>query len=68
MQVRLRVDLTGLRDGAPWPPRGHLLDLPDDEAAALCAAGIADPVASERPPERAVPPTDDVQTRQGARP
>jgi len=56
VKVRLRAQITGLRDGRPWPAVGTLLELPDDEAAALCKARLADPVASERPVERAVPP------------
>jgi hypothetical protein len=57
MLIRLRAEITGTRNGQPWPAKGSLVELPDDEAAALCKARLADPVASDRPPERAVPPT-----------
>lgn len=57
MKVRMRVDVSGTRDGRPWPPRGEVADLPDDEAAALCAAAMADPVAEpDGDVEKAVPP------------
>jgi hypothetical protein len=45
MQVRMKVDVSGTRDGAEWPPRGSVVDLPDDEAAHYCANGMAEPVA-----------------------
>ena len=41
MKVRLRLQLTGTRDGEPWPPPGTVVDLPDHEAADLVAAGLA---------------------------
>jgi len=63
MQIRLRAQITGLRDGQPWPAAGVLVELPDDEALALCKARLADPVASERPVERAVPPAAAVERR-----
>jgi len=37
----MKVDVTGTRNGDPWPARGEEIDLPDDEAKDLCAAGIA---------------------------
>lgn len=40
----MKVDVTGTRNGDPWPPRDEVVDLPDDEARDLCAAGIAEPV------------------------
>ena len=52
MKVRMSVALSGTRDGADWPPPGAQLDVPDDEGASLCAAGLAVPVKVE--PERAV--------------
>jgi hypothetical protein len=57
------VDLSGTRDGRPWPRRGSVVDLPDSEAAEYCAAGMAMPVVSEPDVETAVPPTDDVELR-----
>jgi hypothetical protein len=44
VKVKMKVDVTGTRNGDPWPPREEVVDLPDDEARDLCAAGIAEPV------------------------
>lgn len=63
MRVRMKVDVSGARDGQPWPGRGKAVDLPDEEAASLCAAGMAEPVAdTEADVERAVP-ADDAEKR-----
>ncbi|MET9086160.1 hypothetical protein ABZX77_30515 [Streptomyces sp. NPDC004237] len=45
MRVRMKADVSGSRNGVAWPPRGALMDVPDDEGAQLCAAGIAVPAA-----------------------
>lgn len=52
----MRVDVSGSRNGAEWPPRGSVIDLPDDEAAQYCAAGMAEPVTTFAEAEKAVPP------------
>lgn len=44
MIVLLKGDISGTRDGLPWPPRGSTVDLPDDEALKLCASGMAVPM------------------------
>lgn len=49
MKVRMRVHVTGTRDGHNWPPIGGELDVPDAEGTQLCAVGMAVPV-----PESAV--------------
>lgn len=61
MRVKLKGDMSGTRDGVPWPCRGEEIDLPDDEGVALCAAGMAVP-AGAVDAEKAVPP-DSVETR-----
>lgn len=61
MIVRLKGDISGTREGQPWPPRGSVVDLPDDEAAKLCATGMAVPVPADEV-EAAVMP-DDVERR-----
>lgn len=68
MKVRLIVDISGTRDGAPWPPRGNTLDLPDEEARQMISAEQAVPAAgpaAKNPPaaERAVVPDDAVEYR-----
>lgn len=40
--VRMRQDISGLRDGEPWPRRGETVDLPDGEALDMIAASIAE--------------------------
>lgn len=42
MRVTMKVDLSGTRNGQPWPRRGETVDLPDGEAAQLCASGMAE--------------------------
>jgi hypothetical protein len=42
MQVRMKVTLSGTRDGEDWPPRGELADLPDTEAEDMVRAGLAE--------------------------
>lgn len=57
MIVRMTVRLSGTRNGQDWPGIGETVDLPDAEAADLCAAGLAVPE-----PETAVrtaTPTED---------
>lgn len=52
MKIRMRVTLSGLRDGQPWPARGGELVVPDAEGADLCAQGYAVPVAEVAEPEK----------------
>lgn len=58
MKIRMKLTVSGSRDGQAWPPRGEVADLPDDEAAQLCARGIAEPVTGggveKRPDDRPV--------------
>lgn len=58
MLVRLKVGMSGTRDGQPWPPRGSVVDLPDSEGAQYCAAGMAEPVTTFTESERAVVPDE----------
>lgn len=52
MRIRMVQDRTGPRwDGQAWPPRGGEIDVPDDEGAAVCEHGWAEPVAEWPPPE-----------------
>lgn len=53
MRVKMKVQVSGTRNGRPWPDRGETMALPDEEAAQLCAAGMAETVKGE--PEKAVP-------------
>lgn len=49
MQIELRTEFTGTRDGVPWPKRGEVIDLPADEAVALLNAKHAVRVAADEP-------------------
>lgn len=51
----MKTQIAGPRDGADWPSIGGELDVPDDEGAALCANGMAEPVAVEEKSEKATP-------------
>ncbi|WDO09955.1 hypothetical protein ME763_32210 [Streptomyces murinus] len=67
MKIRMKTDVSGSRDGQPWPRRGSTLEVPDAEGADLCKAGIAEPVAKKdaEAVEKATPP-DDAEQRQAA--
>lgn len=41
MKVRLTQQITGTRDGQPWPAAGEEVDLPESEALALLQGGAA---------------------------
>lgn len=49
MQIKMNVDVSGMRDGERWPQRGEVVDVPDAEAADLIAAKIASPVENADP-------------------
>jgi hypothetical protein len=44
VKVLLLGDVSGTRDGQAWPPRGSVVELPDDEAEQLCRTHMARPV------------------------
>jgi hypothetical protein len=63
MKVRMRVSISGTRDGEPWPPAGQVVDLPDEEARHLCAGGLAAPAVEDNDgPETATAPAADENT------
>jgi hypothetical protein len=41
MTVRLTGEITGARNGAPWPPAGTEIELPEEEALGLINSGMA---------------------------
>lgn len=45
MKIKLKVHLSGARNGKAWPPRGSVIEVPDAEGADMCAGGLATPVA-----------------------
>jgi hypothetical protein len=50
MKVQMKYQITGLRNGEPWPEPGTQIDLPDDEGAMVIASGMAE-AAQEPEPE-----------------
>lgn len=44
MRVRMKVNITGARDGEPWPKPGETIDVPEYEGRDLIGAGYADEV------------------------
>ena len=68
MLVTMIGEISGSRDGVPWPPIGGSIDLPEDEAMNLIANRMAIPtVDPERGVERAVVDAAPVETRAAAR-
>lgn len=62
MRIKLKVDISGTRDGVPWPGRGSVVELPNDEAQALIANGLAERVTPAPRVETATPPAPEVST------
>jgi hypothetical protein len=54
MKIKMKVQVSGSRNSEAWPAVGQTLDVPDDEGAELCAAGLASPVADKGKTEKAV--------------
>lgn len=44
MRIRMKVGLSGTRNGVDWPPAGEETDIPTGEAQHLVDAGIAEKV------------------------
>lgn len=63
MNIRLTADVSGSRNGAPWPARGTVVELPDDEAALMCKSGMAVPVNSSRDGVKTATVDDDSEQR-----
>lgn len=58
MKVKMKVQISGTRNGESWPIPGTDVELPDAEAAKYCANGLAIPVRSDE---------DDVEKRAPAK-
>jgi hypothetical protein len=54
MRVRLAVEMSGTRNGVPWPKRGTVVELPDDEAQDMLRAGTARALSESDEPDTAV--------------
>ena len=42
MRVRMKVTISGTRNGEPWPERGEIKELPDGEAKYMISVGLAE--------------------------
>jgi len=68
MLVKMLGEVSGTRNGVLWPPIGHLIELPDDEAIPLIDSRMAIPaVDPEAAVERAVRDERSVEKRRSAR-
>ncbi|GAA2351744.1 hypothetical protein [Streptomyces carpaticus] len=56
MRVRMKVRVSGTRNGQAWPAKGGTIDLPEAEAAALVAVGAAEPEPEGQAEEQAGEP------------
>jgi hypothetical protein len=54
MKVKLKVQLSGTRDGVSWPAVGSVVELPDDEARDMLTSGVAGPLDDKDQNETAV--------------
>jgi len=54
MKIRMKVYISGTRNGQNWPNAGEEIDVPDAEGADLCAGGFAEPVTKRAKVEKAV--------------
>lgn len=54
MRVRLAVEMSGTRNGVPWPKRGTVVELPDGEALDMLHAGTAKAIDPKDAPEEVV--------------
>jgi hypothetical protein len=60
--------MSGLRNGKPWPPRGHTMELPEDEALPLLEQQMVLPATDpDTGVELAVRDLTNVEERQAAR-
>ncbi|MFF1685934.1 hypothetical protein [Streptomyces sp. NPDC058254] len=67
MKVRMKVQISGTRDGQEWPAKGDEVELPDDEGAQLCASGLAEPLTDTPEPETATAPDAEKRPSRGSR-
>jgi hypothetical protein len=64
VEVKIIIQPSGLRNGQPWPPRGGVIDLPDDEAVRMIEQRLVVPAYDpDSRVERAVPPMTAVEAR-----
>ncbi|MFJ3140968.1 hypothetical protein ACIPJM_00650 [Streptomyces halstedii] len=68
MRIRMKVTLSGTRNGEDWPPAGEIADIPTGEAQHLVASGIAEEVtAKDQTPEVETAAAPDTAEKRPAR-
>lgn len=67
MLVKMKSDISGSRDGKPWPRRGFTIELPEMEARELIAEGMAEVAPATPPVEAAVVSTEPAAEQAEAR-
>lgn len=60
MKIRMKVQMSGTRNGQRWPEVGETADIPTGEAQHLVASGIAEEVDGKKTTETATPPASEV--------
>jgi len=61
MRVKLKVQLSGTRDGVSWPAVGSVVELPEDEARDMITSGVAGPLDDKDAHEPVVKMPADVE-------
>lgn len=61
MRVKLNVQMSGTRDGVPWPAVGSVVEVPDSEGRDMVSSGLAKAVDDKDAPEPAFTVPDDVE-------
>ncbi|MEV5261751.1 hypothetical protein AB0L02_27390 [Streptomyces anulatus] len=63
MRIRMKVQMSGTRNGSRWPKAGEIADIPTGEASHLVASGIAEKVSDGPPTEETAtpPPSEDTK-------
>ncbi|WP_405799280.1 hypothetical protein [Streptomyces sp. NBC_01506] len=60
MKIRMKVQMSGTRNGQRWPKVGETADIPTGEATHLVASGIAEQAPDEQPTQTATTPDSEV--------
>jgi hypothetical protein len=68
MNVRIRVQPTGLLNGKPWPAVGDTIVVPDVVAVDLLNANVAEPVEEKREETAKVTPAVQTAVKPNGRP
>jgi len=64
----MKITISGLRDGEPWPGRGEIADVPEAEAIQLIAAGQAEPAPQPEPAPEPAPAPPAAKSAPAAKP